>query len=100
MTRTRMPGISRRSTLALMGAGAMSVAAPWVARAQAKTIKIGMPTILSGRVAQLGMSSRNAVMLEVDKFNAAGGTGRPQDRAGDARLQGQARGSGQASRAS
>jgi len=73
MTRTRMPGISRRSTLALMGAGAMSVAAPWVARAQAKTIKIGMPTILSGRVAQLGTSSRNAVMLEVDKVNAAGG---------------------------
>ena len=67
MTRTRTPGISRRSTLALMGAGAMSVAAPWVARAQAKTIKIGMPTILSGRVAQLGTSSRNAVMLEVEK---------------------------------
>lgn len=44
MTRTRTPGISRRSTLALMGAGAMSVAAPWVARAQAKTIKIGMRT--------------------------------------------------------
>nr|WP_229163997.1 hypothetical protein [Bradyrhizobium altum] len=42
MTRTRKPGISRRSTLALMGAGAMSFAAPWVARAQAKTIKIGM----------------------------------------------------------
>jgi branched-chain amino acid transport system substrate-binding protein len=73
MTTTRTPGISRRSTLALMGAGAMSVAAPWVARAQAKTIKIGMPTILSGRVAQLGTSSRNAVLLEVEKVNAAGG---------------------------
>ncbi len=44
-----------------------------MARAQAKTIKIGMPTILSGRVAQLGTSSRNAVMLEVEKVNAAGG---------------------------
>jgi branched-chain amino acid transport system substrate-binding protein len=73
MTRTRNPGISRRSTLALMGAGAMTFAAPWVARAQAKTIKIGMPTILSGRVAQLGTSSRNGVMLEVEKVNAAGG---------------------------
>ena len=73
MTRTRQPGISRRTTLALMGAGAMTFATPWVARAQAKTIKIGMPTILSGRVAQLGTSSRNAVMLEVDKVNAAGG---------------------------
>ena len=73
MKRTRKPGISRRSTLALMGAGAVTLATPWVARAQAKTIKIGMPTILSGRVAQLGTSSRNAVMLEVDKVNAAGG---------------------------
>ena len=48
MTRTRKPGVSRRSTLALMGAGAVTFATPWVARAQAKTIKIGMPTILSG----------------------------------------------------
>jgi len=54
MMRTRKPGISRRSTLALMGTGALTFATPWVARAQAKTIKIGMPTILSGRVAQLG----------------------------------------------
>ena len=44
-----------------------------MARAQAKTIKVGMPTILSGRVAQLGTSSRNGVMLEVEKVNAAGG---------------------------
>ena len=73
MTTTRKPGVSRRATLAMMGAGTMTFAAPWVARAQAKTIKIGMPTILSGRVAQLGTSSRNTVMLEVDKVNAAGG---------------------------
>jgi branched-chain amino acid transport system substrate-binding protein len=32
-----------------------------------------MPTILSGRVAQLGTSSRNAVQIEVEKINAAGG---------------------------
>src|SRR4029078_3937988 len=54
-------------------AGAVSFAAPWVARAQAKTIKIGMPTILSGRVAQLGTSSRTAVLLEVEKVTATGG---------------------------
>lgn len=54
MTKTRKPGLSRRSTLALMGAGAVTIATPWVARAQAKIIKIGIPTILSGRVAQLG----------------------------------------------
>ena len=37
MQSTRQPGISRRATLALMGAGAVTIAAPWVARAQAKT---------------------------------------------------------------
>ena len=73
MTRTRKPGVSRRATLAMMGAGAVTFATPWVARAQAKTIKVGMPTILSGRVAQLGTSSRNGVTLEVEKVNAAGG---------------------------
>ncbi|QII86534.1 ABC transporter substrate-binding protein [Bordetella hinzii] len=37
-----------------------------------------MPTILSGRVAQLGLSSRYAAVLEVERFNAAGGlNGRP-----------------------
>src|SRR5947208_4743148 len=73
MKRTRTPGIRRRSTLALMGSGVATFAATWAARAQAKTIKVGMPTILSGRVAQLGTSSRNGVMLEVEKVNAAGG---------------------------
>lgn len=70
--------ITRRTALGVLGAGAAMLATPWVARAQAKTIRIGMPTILSGRVAQLGLSSRNAVMMEVDKVNAAGGlAGRP-----------------------
>src|ERR1700676_1651529 len=73
MTKISKPGVSRRSTLALMGAGAVTIATPWVARAQAKIIKIGMPTILSGRVAQLGTSSRNAVTMAVDKINAPGG---------------------------
>ena len=73
MTQSKHPGLSRRSTLALMGAGAVTLATPWVARAQAKTVRIGMPTILSGRVAQLGTSSRNALMMEVEKVNAAGG---------------------------
>jgi branched-chain amino acid transport system substrate-binding protein len=73
MTKKSKPGLSRRSTLALMGAGAVTFSTPWVARAQAKTIKVGMPTILSGRVAQLGTSSRNAVTIEVERINAAGG---------------------------
>ena len=78
MTTTRKPGLSRRSTLALMGAGAATFAAPWVARADAKTIKIGVTTILSGPIALLGNSSRNALMMEQDRINAAGGfLGRP-----------------------
>jgi branched-chain amino acid transport system substrate-binding protein len=71
---SRRASIDRRLVLKATAAGALgAVAAPWVARAQAKTIKIGMPTILSGRVAQLGTSSRNAVTMEVEKVNAAGG---------------------------
>src|SRR5487761_1939180 len=70
--------IGRRAALVLGGGAAAMLAAPWVARAQARTIKIGMPTILSGRVATLGISSRNAVMMEMEKVNAAGGlAGRP-----------------------
>jgi branched-chain amino acid transport system substrate-binding protein len=78
MTTTRKPGLSRRSTLALMGAGAATFAAPWVARADANTVKIGMQSILSGPIALLGTSSRNALMMEQDRINAAGGfLGRP-----------------------
>ena len=74
-------GTGRRSTLktgAVLGAAAIA-GFPMIARGQGRQpIKIGMPTILSGRVAQLGVSSRNAVMMEVEKFNAAGGLdGRP-----------------------
>lgn len=53
--------------------GMAAVGSPGISTAQDKPIRIGMPTILSGRVATLGISSRNAVMIEVDKFNAAGG---------------------------
>jgi branched-chain amino acid transport system substrate-binding protein len=73
MTAISKPGLSRRTALTLFGAGVASLAAPHVTRAQAKTVKIGMPTILSGRVAQLGTTSRNAVLMEVEKVNAAGG---------------------------
>jgi branched-chain amino acid transport system substrate-binding protein len=74
MVTHRRSGISRRAVVKGATATAIGViATPMISRAQAKTIKIGMPTILSGRVAQLGTSSRNAVMLEVDKVNAAGG---------------------------
>ena len=77
MSTHRKSRAARRQFLrnaAVLG-GAAALGFPMISRAQAKPIKIGMPTILSGRVAQLGTSSRNAVMMEVDKFNAAGGLG-------------------------
>jgi branched-chain amino acid transport system substrate-binding protein len=81
MSKTSEGGLRRRSVLKAGGAlgGATIAGFPMIASGQGKRpIRIGMPTILSGRVAQLGISSRNAVMLEVDKFNAAGGLdGRP-----------------------
>ena len=63
--------ITRRTMLA--GSAASLLAAPWVARAQANTLKIGMQSILSGPIALLGTSSRNALMMEQDRINAAGG---------------------------
>jgi branched-chain amino acid transport system substrate-binding protein len=76
MARTASLSLRRRALLAGASAGALSM--PWVAGAQARTIRIGMQTILSGAVALLGTSSRNAVTIEVEKINAAGGlAGRP-----------------------
>ena len=40
---------------------------------EANTLKIGMQSILSGPIALLGTSSRNALMMEQDRINAAGG---------------------------
>jgi branched-chain amino acid transport system substrate-binding protein len=74
MTRRPRRGLDRRTVLKSAAASlAASLACPRILRAEDKVIRIGMPTILSGRVAQLGNSSRNAVLMEVDKVNAAGG---------------------------
>jgi len=74
----RSSPVSKRRKF-IQSAGALTAATglgfPFVSRAQNKPIRIGVPTILSGRVAQLGISSRNAIQMEVDKFNAAGGLG-------------------------
>jgi len=77
MADTKEPQKNRRRFIKAASAvtAAAGIGVPFVSRAQSKPIRIGMPTILSGRVAQLGISSRNAVMMEVDKFNAAGGLG-------------------------
>ena len=77
MQDTKNTPASRRRFI--KAASAVSAAAgigfPFVSRAQNKTIRIGVPTILSGRVAQLGISSRNSLQMEADKFNAGGGLG-------------------------
>src|ERR1700758_1830987 len=71
-----MSGISRRTVLA--GGAAGLLAAPWVAKAEANTLRIGMQSILSGPIALLGTSSRNALMVEQARITAAGGfLGRP-----------------------
>src|SRR4051794_33109758 len=68
--------VTRRTLLA--GGTASVLAAPWVARAQANTLRIGMQSILSGPIALLGTSSRNSLMMEQDRINASGGfLGRP-----------------------
>src|ERR1700758_1468600 len=63
--------ITRRTMVA--GGTASLLAAPWVARAQANTLRIGMQSIMSGPIALLGTSSRNALTMEQDRINAAGG---------------------------
>ncbi len=69
-------GVRRRDVL--KGAGGLAAATaitgfPYIARGQGNVIRIGMPTILSGRVAILGITSRDAVQLAVQQFNEAGG---------------------------
>lgn len=58
---------------AALGAGA-ALGFPTLLRAQTKqTIKIGIPTIMSGRLAQLGIATGNAAKMQSEAFNAAGG---------------------------
>lgn len=68
-------GISRRSFIAATGATVAlgSLSTPAILRAQGATIKIGMPTILSGRVAILGETASVGANMAVEAFNAAGG---------------------------
>lgn len=67
--------VGRRALLAGAATGAAVLASPRIAGAQAKVIRVGMPTILSGRVAILGTSSRYAVQYAFARINEAGGLG-------------------------
>jgi len=68
--------ISRRTilknTALASSALALSAGFPSILKAE-NNIKIGIPTILSGRVAQLGISVTNAIKMAVNKFNGNGG---------------------------
>ena len=66
-------GIDRRKFIGGALAGAVVSGFPYIASAQAKVIKVGMSTILSGRVATLGTSSQSAVQLAFNQINATGG---------------------------
>ena len=70
-------GIDRRTVLkGAVGAAALGTAItgfPAYLKAAGKPIKIGMPTIMSGRVAILGESSVDAAMVTVRRVNKAGG---------------------------
>ncbi len=61
----------------LKGAGALAAAGvvgmPAISRGQSGAIKIGVPTILSGRVAVLGQTSVGGLKVVFDKVNEAGG---------------------------
>jgi len=78
MSKVVTGSISRRSILrAGIGTTALSFipAMPGIVRAQAQAgaIKIGQVTIASGRVAQIGITSKNAILMEIEAFNNAGG---------------------------
>lgn len=68
-----MRDIGRRGLLIGAGAVGAGLAAPHVAGAQAKVLRVGMPTVLSGRVALLGTSGRAAIQLAFREVNGAGG---------------------------
>lgn len=67
-------GVSRRTVLkGAVGLATAAVTTPAIVTAQERPIRIGQITISSGRVAQLGITSRNAIEMEIDAFNKAGG---------------------------
>jgi branched-chain amino acid transport system substrate-binding protein len=65
--------LNRRTFLGGAAATAAFTGLPHIAGAQAKTIKVALPTILSGRVAILGTSSKTAIQLAFAQANGAGG---------------------------
>src|SRR5882762_7816312 len=75
MASTNAREVNRRRLL--KGAGALAAAGvigmPAIVKGQSGAIKIGVPTILSGRVAVLGQTSVGGLRVVFDKVNEAGG---------------------------
>jgi branched-chain amino acid transport system substrate-binding protein len=66
--------VTRRRLLQGSAGGVIAMSAlPALVRAETRPIKFGQITVSSGRVAQLGITSRNAIQMEIDDFNRAGG---------------------------
>lgn len=71
----RSSALSRRQVLKAASAAAATAGFgfPAISYGQTGAIKVGVPTILSGRVAILGSSSVGGLKMVFDKVNAAGG---------------------------
>lgn len=75
MTYRNRPAVGRRNVLKGAGAAAATAIAgfPFVSRAENKPIKVGMVTIQSGRFAVIGSASSKGAIMQIEKFNEAGG---------------------------
>ena len=73
MEKEQQTQVGRRALLKGTAAAATISGFPHIAGAQAKVIRIALPTILSGRVAVLGQSCRAAAQVAFKAFNDAGG---------------------------
>lgn len=65
--------LTRRRMLGAAGAGALTLAAPWVARAQGAEIPIGMVLPFSGATGAYGPDMKKAAEIVVARINDAGG---------------------------
>src|SRR2546427_13038323 len=69
--------MTRRTFLTAAAAGTAVAAFPAVLRAQARTIKVGVISPVTGAVAEVGRDCRLGAQLAAEAINAAGGTTSP-----------------------
>ena len=75
-TRNSKKGMTRRTfvkSAAGVSAATVAFGVPALLKGADDTIKIGMPSIFTGRVAILGISGRAGAMSEINRINNAGG---------------------------